>query len=341
MKRENLIFGMVFLVIIGLSILVVWPFVTYIVLAGVLTYTLFPVYAFIRRKTGQPRVSSAISILLALLLLVLPSFLIAQRLAEEVSGAFTTFELTNVQRLGDYLSGVTGNQFDFQEMLDSAFSQVQESIVGLAPDILGSLTELLLGLFIMFFVMYYAFRDGESFLSHVKQILPLESALKEKLFMEVRNVTQGVLYGQVMTAVIQGSVATLGLIIFGIGNWVFWGAIMLILAFLPVFGTPLIWVPAAVDKILAGETFGGIGLLLYGILIVTNIDNLVRPKLVSERSKVHPVLVMVGVLGGLKMVGFSGMLVGPLILALLVALIQFWEEVYIKNMPTPEPATLD
>ena len=113
MKRENLIFGMVFLVIIGLSMLVVWPFATYIVLAGVLTYTLFPVYAFIRKKTGQPSVSSAIAILLALLLLVLPSFLIAQRLAQEVSGAFTTFELTNVQRLGDYLSGVTGNQFDF------------------------------------------------------------------------------------------------------------------------------------------------------------------------------------------------------------------------------------
>ena len=226
-------------------------------------------------------------------------------------------------------------------MLDSAFSQIQDSIVGLAPDILGSLTELLLGLFIMFFVMYYAFRDGEHFLGHVKQILPLEPALKEKLFMEVRNVTQGVLYGQVMTAVIQGSVATLGLIMFGVGNWVFWGAIMLILAFLPVFGTALIWVPAAVDKLLAGETFEGIGLLLYGILIVTNIDNLVRPKLISERSHVHPVLVMVGVLGGLKMVGFSGMLVGPLILALLVALIQFWEEVYIKKMPTPQASPVD
>jgi predicted PurR-regulated permease PerM len=141
--------------------------------------------------------------------------------------------------------------------------------------------------------------------------------------------------------VIQGSVATLGLVMFGVGNWVFWGAIMLILAFLPVFGTPLIWIPSAVDKLLAGETFEGIGLLLYGILIVTNIDNLVRPKLVSERSHVHPVLVMVGILGGLEIAGFSGMLVGPLILALLVALIQFCEEVYIKKMPAPETARID
>ena len=279
----------------------------------------------------QPSVASALSTLIALLLLVAPSFLLAQRLAREMSGAFTTFEMSNVQRLGDYLSGVMGNQFDFQEMLASFFSQLQASIVGIAPDVLGSLTELLLGLFIMFFVMYYAFRDGEAFLNHLKQLLPLDPILREKLFMEVRNVTQGVLYGQVMTAVIQGSVATVGFIIFGIGNWVFWGSIMIVLAFLPVFGTALIWIPAAVDLILQGETFAGIGLLVYGIVIVTNIDNVVRPKLISERSKLHPVLVLVGVLGGLKMVGLSGMLVGPLVLALLVALIRFWEEVYIDK----------
>ena len=331
MKRENVIFGVVFLIIGILSILVIWPFVSSIVLAGVLTYTLFPIFSFLRKKTGQPRVASALSILVALLLLVVPSFLVAQRLAREVSGAFTTFEISNVQRLGNYLSGITGNQFDFQEMLDSFFSQLQASIVGIAPDVLGSLTELLLGLFIMFFVMYYAFRDGEGFLNHVKQLLPLDPGLRDKLFNEVRNVTQGVLYGQVMTAVIQGSVATLGFVIFGVGNWIFWGAIMVVLAFLPVFGTPLIWVPAAVDLILQGETFAGVGLLVYGITIVTNIDNFVRPKLVSERSKVHPVLVLVGVLGGLKMVGLSGMLVGPLILALLVALIKFWEDVYIDK----------
>ena len=331
MKRENVIFGVVFLVIIVLSILVIWPFVTYIVMAGVLAYTLFPVYAYVHRKIGRPYLSATVAMLVALLLLVLPSFLLAQRLAQEVSGAFRAFEFTNAERLANYLAGITGNQFDFQDMLDSGFSQLQDSIVGIAPDILGSLTELALGLFIMFFVMFYAFRDGEAFLYHVRRITPLEPSLKQKLFAEVRNVTRGVLYGQVMTALIQGSIATLGFIVFGVGNWVFWGVIMVILAFLPVFGCALIWVPAAVDLLFAGDTFGGIGLLVYGVLVVTNVDNFVRPKLVSDRSKVHPALVLVGVLGGLKLVGFSGMLVGPLVLALLVALIRFWEEVYIDK----------
>lgn len=331
MKRENLIFGIVFSIIILLSMLVVWPFVSSIVLAGVLTYTLFPAYAFFRDRTGHPRISSGLTILLALVLLVLPAFLVAQRLAGEVRGVFTTIELSNLDRLGDYLSGLTGNQIDFQELLTSSFSALQESIVGLAPDVLGSFTDILLGLFVMFFVMYYAFRDGEGFLRHVKNMLPLDAILRERLFSEVQTVTQGVLYGQVLTAVIQGSVATFGYIIFGVSNWAFWGAVTMVLAFLPLIGTPIIWVPLAVTMLLDGQFGIGIGLMVYGTLVVTNVDNLVRPKLVSERSKVHPVLVIIGVLGGLKMVGFSGMLVGPLILALLVALVKFFEDVYLKD----------
>ena len=159
--------------------------------------------------------------------------------------------------------------------------------------------------------------------------------MKESLFYEVRTVTQAVLYGQVLTAVIQGSLGAFGLLVFGISNWLFWGAIMIIMAFLPVLGTPIIWVPAAVGKILEGDMTRGVGLLIFGATIVMNIDNFLRPRLVSGRTKVHPVLILIGVLGGLKVFGFIGMLVGPLILAILVAIIKFYEQAYLKP-PTAE-----
>ena len=94
--------------------------------------------------------------------------------------------------------------------------------------------------------------------------------------------------------------------------------------------TPIVWVPAAVGLILDGDTGRGVGLLIYGSTIVMNIDNILRPKLMSGRSKVHPVLILIGVLGGLRIFGFVGMLVGPLILALLVAFIKFYEQAYLK-----------
>jgi predicted PurR-regulated permease PerM len=338
MRQERIFFGLLFGIIAVLAVVIMGPFITYIVLAGILSYTLFPVYRFFHRRTGRPALASAMSILVALLLMVLPAFFLISELVQQVSGAYSNFQAENIQRVADYLSGLTGNRIDFQGVLGSAIDQIRRSIVGLAPDILGSIGELLIGLFIMFFVMYYGFREGETFIARIRELLPLEPALKESLFYEVRTITQAVLYGQVMTALIQGTLGAVGLLIFGISNWLFWGAIMIIMAFLPLLGTPIIWVPAAVSQILDGETARGIGLLIYGSTIVMNIDNVLRPRLMSGRTKVHPVLILLGVLGGLKIFGFIGMLVGPLILAVLAALIKFYEQAYLHRKLTVGPA---
>lgn len=331
MRQERIFFGLLFAMIGVLGVVIMWPFLTYIVLAGILTYTLFPVYRFFHRRISlRPEFASGLSILVTLLLMVLPAVYLISELAQQVSGAYTNFQMQNIQRVADYLSGLTGNRIDFQEVLNSGMDAIRKSIVGLAPDILGSIGELLLGLFIMFFVMYYGFREGEAFIARIRQLLPLEPSLKESLFYEVRTITQAVLYGQVMTAIVQGSLGAIALLVFGVSNWLFWGAIMIIMAFLPVLGTPIVWVPAAVGLILDGETARGIGLLIFGSTVVMNIDNFLRPRLMSGRTKVHPVLILIGVLGGLKIFGFVGMLVGPLILALLVAFIKFYEQAYMQ-----------
>jgi predicted PurR-regulated permease PerM len=334
MRQERIFFGLLFAMIAILAIIIMQPFLTYIVLAGILTYTLFPVYRFINTRTGRPHLSSALSILISLILMVLPSFFLVSELVRQVSGAYTNFEAENIQRIGDYLSGLTGNRVDFQSVLVSAQDQVRQSIVGLAPNILGSIGELVLGLFIMFFVMFYGFREGEGFMRRVKSLLPLDPGLKESLFFELRTVTQAVLYGQVMTAVIQGSVGGFALLIFGVPNALFWGSIMIITAFLPVLGTPIIWVPAAVGLLLDGQMARGVGLMAVGATIVMNIDNFIRPRLVSGRTSIHPVLILVGVLGGLRLFGFVGMLVGPLVLALLIAFVKFYEQVYQMRLPS-------
>src|SRR5439155_1741600 len=243
MRPERIFFGLLFGILAVLAVIIMWPFLTYIVLAGILAYTLFPVYRFFNRHTRRPEMASALSILLALLLMVLPSFFLVSELVQQVSGAYSNFQAENIQRVADYLSGLTGNRIDFQGLLSS-----------------------------------------------------------------------------------------------GISNWLFWGAIMIIMAFLPLLGTPLIWVPAAVSQILDGETARGVGLLIYGSTIVMNIDNVLRPRLMSGRTKVHPVLILLGVLGGLKIFGFIGMLVGPLILAVLVAFTKFYEQAYLHRKFTVGPA---
>jgi len=304
---------------------------TYIVLAGILTYTLFPIYHFINQRTRRPQLSAGLCVALALLVMILPTVYLVSELVDQISGAYNTLQTDSLTQVGDYLNSLTNGRLDFQEILSSALDQLRQSVVGLAPNILGSISELLLGFFIMFFVMFYGFREGQGFITYLKALIPLEGGLKDSLFLEMRTVTQAVLYGQVLTAVIQGGLGGIGLLIFGVPNSLFWGAIMMITAFLPVLGTPMIWVPAAVGLILDGKATRGILLLIYGATLVMNIDNFLKPKLVSGRTKVHPVLILIGVLGGLKVFGFIGMLVGPLILAILVALIKFYEQNYMQR----------
>jgi predicted PurR-regulated permease PerM len=320
-----------FAVVALLGLAIALPFMPYIILAGILTYTLFPIYQFLNQRTRRPGLSAGLSIAVALLVMILPTFYLVSELVDQVSGAYNTLQTESLSQVGDYLNSLTNGRVDFQDMLNSALDQVRQSIVTLAPNILGSISELVLGLFIMFFVMFYGFREGRGFMTYLKALLPLEQSLKDSLFEELRTVTQAVLYGQVLTAVIQGGLGGLGLLVAGVPNALFWGAIMIIFAFLPVLGTPLIWVPAGVGLLLDGAVTRGVFLLIYGATIVMNIDNFLRPKLVSGRTKVHPVLILIGVLGGLKVFGFIGMLVGPLILAILVALIKFYEQNYLRR----------
>jgi len=328
MRKERVFFAVLFVLMGVLALVVMLPFFTYIVLAAILTYTLFPVYNFILQRTKRAELSSAIAIGIALLLMILPAVYVVTELVQQVSGAYGTFPTEKFGRIAEYVKRISGGRIVLQDFLNSGVEQLRDSILGMAPNILGSVTELIVGLFIMFFIMFYGFREGRTFVEYVKKLLPLDAGLKDSLFYELETITQAVLYGQVMTAIIQGLLGAFALGIFGVSNWVFWGVIMIIMAFLPLLGTPIIWGPAGIGLIMEGHTGRGIGLLIVGATIVMNIDNFIRPRLVSGRTKVHPVLIMIGVLGGLQIFGFIGLLIGPLILALMAALIKFYEEAH-------------
>jgi predicted PurR-regulated permease PerM len=334
-RQEQIFFAVLFAVVAVFAAIILWPFLTYIVLAGILTYTLFPVYAFFNSRLRRPELASALAIIAVLIVMVLPSIYLISGLAQQVSGAYQSLKLQSLDTVTEYLARITGYRVGFeqiQNILNSGVEQLRAWVLAIAPNVLGSIGELALGLFVMFFVMYYGFIDGELFVTRIRELLPLEPALKESLFYELRTITQAVLYGQVMTAVVQGTLGAFGLFIFGVSNWLFWGSIMIVIAFLPLIGTPVVWVPAAISLIMEGSAARGIGLLIYGGTLVMNIDNFLRPRLMSGRTQVHPVLILIGVLGGLKVFGFVGLLVGPLVLALLVAFVRFYEHSYANRI---------
>ncbi len=315
--------GILFLVLLYLSYLLIQPFLTYIIFGLILVYLFFPVYKRFSPKLGA-RWTSILILTFILIIFILPSGFIISKLVSESVNAYNTFNTLSIKE-PKFLSHLTGIP-NLDTILQQVAGKVKDFMVTGAPSIIGSVTSIALGLFIMFFLMYYAFIDGERWIASIRRSLPLKEGEKTRLFKRIGSITNAVMYGQFLTAVIQGSLGGLLFLIFGIPNPVFWGVIMIILSFIPFLGTPLIWVPAGVIALAKGQYLSGIGVLVLGTLVVMNIDNLLKPYLISSRDKLNPVLVLLGVLGGLKLFGFVGILLGPLVLALLQTVTELFRE---------------
>ena len=163
------------------------------------------------------------------------------------------------------------------------------------------------------------------------KVLPIKPAHQEILVKSFKDVTYAVIYGHVIIALIQGTLGTIGFVILGVPSPIFLGSIMTITALIPYLGTAIIWLPTAIFMITSGliqhsnsMVIRGIILLSFGALVISTIDNILRPKIIGSKADVHPLLVLFGVLGGLSMFGFIGIIIGPVILAACIVMIKLY-----------------
>ena len=213
--------------------------------------------------------------------------------------------------------------------LKGATTKITESI----SNILFSIPIFMLDLFIVLFVMFFLFRDGKVFVDKIERIMPLKGKYRKYVFKKLNDMAYAVIYGSIIIAVIQGTLGGIGFFIVGLPSPLLWGIVMIFASLIPYVGSSIIWFPASLMLIFNGylnmETnliIKGILLMLYGIFIVGTIDNILKPKIIGDKSGLHPVLVMLGVVGGLAFLGIVGIIIGPIILAMLVTFIKIYEE---------------
>jgi predicted PurR-regulated permease PerM len=156
---------------------------------------------------------------------------------------------------------------------------------------------------------------------------------QKQVMQQLDEVSFAIIYGSLLIALIQGGIGAIGFYFFGISSPLTWGIIMSIFALIPFIGTAIVWLPMSLILVVQGITTSssstmlkGVGLLLYGALIISTIDNILKPHIIGKRAKIHPVLVLLGVLGGLAFFGFIGFIVGPLILAVVATVIEIYEK---------------
>jgi predicted PurR-regulated permease PerM len=319
--------------------LVLAPFFAPITWAFFIAFLLHPMHAWIVRRGGRPTVSAGLLTAFTLVVLVGPLTALgaafaaqvaellryAQQFAAEHRAPGAT-DLADIPVVGNVLAWLDRNA-------GVSLAQVQTGAVQVARAVLGSLATLgqkaflgalgtVIGFLMMMFILFFAIRDGRAMFGALRELVPMAREDRTRLFGHLAAVLRAMVYGTGVTALVQGALIAIGFAVVGLPSPIVFGVLAALLALVPMAGTPVVWVPAVVALALQHRYAAAAGLLVWGGFVVT-IDNFLRPWLVSGRARVSTLTVFIGVLGGVAAFGPIGIFIGPLVLALAIALIDF------------------
>jgi predicted PurR-regulated permease PerM len=295
--------------------------------AAVLTMTFEPVHRRLVARTRSPNLSAVNSCLLVVLAIGIPAGLLSWAIINEIVPAVSNLEggVTNLLSPDSPYTGSTirwlGEHVDLDHIRGEITTQLAS--VGTAARtlaIVGSVVEIMVEALFVVFVMFYLFRDGKQVRAALSSAIPLRHRQTYAIFLRTREVVGASVYGVLVIAVIQGALGGVAFWALGLPSAVLWSVAMMFLSLIPVTGAFVVWVPAAIYLAVSGAWISAILLTLWGALVIGMIDNFLRPKLVGERAKLHELFIFFAVLGGLQVFGLLGIVLGPVVLAIAIAL---------------------
>lgn len=197
-----------------------------------------------------------------------------------------------------------------------------EVLMGRTLSILGGIPGILLQLGVALFALFYLLRDSDAFLIALRRMIPLDPSRTDELLARAKDITEAIVYGTVAVAVVQGVMGGIAFRLVGLPAATLWGAIMGVLALIPMIGPPLVWIPAAAYLALTGSVAQALVLAAFGALVIGTVDNLLRSVFVGSRARVHSLVVFLSVLGGVIVFGTAGVVIGPVLFALALIAIE-------------------
>jgi predicted PurR-regulated permease PerM len=314
---------------LGLALLVaLWPFSTGLVGAPVLFVVMGPLHRWLSRRMPV-RVAAAIVIVLGILLIIGPGVsivgLVAAEAQDMATGVIRSPLLARISRIrvGPYQVGA---------QLEQIGSQIISFIGASALGLIGTATRLGIQLTIAFFGLYYLLVSPESAWRSVRPFIPFSAASAEILRTRFADVTISTVVGTGLTALIQGCAVGLAFWVVGLSNPLFWGVVTVIFAILPVVGSGLVWGPGAASLAMDGRWGSAIGLVIWGIVVVGNVDSVIRPIVFRRWAQVHPFITVIGAFMGLRYFGLLGLLIGPLAISYFFELIRMYRVEYLADV---------
>lgn len=336
-RFELTFFLALFLGALFLTFFLFRPLLNALGVAAIFAVLLYPVHTRILRVVRNRTASSLVSTVLAMLIVLVPVSIIASLLFQEARSVSMSLSgegrwesvLTIAAPIETLINTFApGVHFEFQNVIAEMVNWVTRNLGGA----FAGTTQFVLSLFVGLVAFYYFTKDGPDFLKALIDFSPLTDRYDRAILAKLKNTINSVIQGSLAVAVIQGVLTSIGFTIFGVPNPVLWGSMSAIAAVLPAIGPSLVIAPAVIYLYVTGAGGAAIGLMMWGIVVVGLVDNILLPKFMGSRARIHPLFILISILGGLHLFGPAGFLLGPLVLSLVYALGDIYIDLFMRDV---------
>ena len=289
-----------------LTLFIVLPFVEYVIAAALLAYVLYPIHVRLERRIEpvHRRINGAVASTMSALVLIFASLVavivplayITRVFVEDLVDLAEGDTGLDVITIEARIAELTGEEVDIETWLATVGDVLVDTLFGGVSGIVSSVLQASLGLALVLFLLYYTLLEGPEFVAWLRSIVPLPSTVTDGLFEKIDATTWGVVIGHISVAL------------------------------LPLIGAFLVWGPAAAYLVVIDQTTAGVLLAVYGVVVVSMVDNYARPIVIDKQAHLNPGIILLGVFGGVYSIGFTGLFVGPIVIGVLAATLETFRE---------------
>lgn len=314
------------LIIIALGLLIAYSLqgIFSAILSTLVLYTIMrPAYIHLAEIKGwNRRLVAVLLITISIVLIVLPFYALSSMVISKIS------ELKNNEIFFKNLLVKLQHLVPFkinQDLIQDGLNRVGSWATDLFPSLISSAVNIILSLLVMYFLLYFMLIERKLFERSLIKYAPLREQNALRFGDEMRNTTYANVLGQGLICLVQGSLVSLSFYVLGYKDPVFWGIITTFISFVPILGPPVVFVPAAILQIANGNNFAGWAMLIFGFVVIINIDNVLRFIIAKKVGNIHPIITVIGVIIGIPLFGILGLVFGPLLLSYFILLVKIYE----------------
>jgi len=323
------IVGGIILGIFILAFFILRPIIIPIIFGLLFAYIFTPLYKKIKSKVRNKNIAAFLLMLAIVVLIAIPTVYLIPIIVRQASEAYILIRGVNI---GEILNNLIGSTSTIPINFDNIIYGISSTFQNQFNNFFSDFASILLQFAVFLFTFYFAIRDSDQLKEYISTLSPFSEATEKKFLKEFRGITNAIVFGQVLIGIAQGLAVGVALFFLGVPQALILTFIASIVSMIPVLGSWIVWMPIGLYLLFTGHTFDGVFLLLYGALFVSTIDNLIRPYILSKQSNLPVAMSVIGTIGGLYFFGIAGLILGPLVLAYILIIIDFYQKGKLRDL---------